>query len=178
MQYMSKTWSVFVRDVSCNKTQHMYIRALGLSLGHMSVCVCVCVCVRVCVCVCVCGVSDRASERQCVRVWGREREGEGEGGREGGRERGKKKTALRGSPSINLPRTSHVVCAESVGATNDFQKSTTKLSKQQFADEPRPPRKTPWFSLAVLAHILPCTRGGGLGSSTIFKKFNEPYAPS
>ena len=22
------------------------------------------------------------------------------------------------------------------------------------------------------------TRGGGLGSSTIFKKFNEPYAPS
>jgi len=23
-----------------------------------------------------------------------------------------------------------------------------------------------------------CGRGGGLGSSTIFKKFNEPYAPS
>ena len=22
------------------------------------------------------------------------------------------------------------------------------------------------------------TRGGGLGSSTMFKKFNEPYAPS
>jgi len=25
---------------------------------------------------------------------------------------------------------------------------------------------------------LPTMRGGGLGSSTIFKKFNEPYAPS
>ena len=24
----------------------------------------------------------------------------------------------------------------------------------------------------------PRVRGGGLGSSTIFKKFNEPYAPS
>ena len=28
------------------------------------------------------------------------------------------------------------------------------------------------------AHIIPSQRGGGLGSSTIFKKFNEPYAPS
>jgi len=41
----------------------------------------------------------------------------------------------------------------------------------------------------VCARVLMCaymcgrsrsrmTRGGGLGSSTIFKKFNEPYAPS
>ena len=29
----------------------------------------------------------------------------------------------------------------------------------------------------VLKEIM-YTRGGGLGSSTIFKKFNEPYAPS
>ena len=28
----------------------------------------------------------------------------------------------------------------------------------------------------MILHIV--VRGGGLGSSTIFKKFNEPYAPS
>jgi len=32
----------------------------------------------------------------------------------------------------------------------------------------------------VMLHtdMSPSRRGGGLGSSTIFKKFNEPYAPS
>ena len=29
-----------------------------------------------------------------------------------------------------------------------------------------------------VCHCCLTTRGGGLGSSTIFKKFNEPYAPS
>ena len=34
------------------------------------------------------------------------------------------------------------------------------------------------YILTVTAAIHVSRRGGGLGSSTIFKKFNEPYAPS
>jgi len=37
------------------------------------------------------------------------------------------------------------------------------------------------LAVALIASVFGCcivARGGGLGSSTIFKKFNEPYAPS
>jgi len=36
--------------------------------------------------------------------------------------------------------------------------------------------KTRAFWALVIEYVG--TRGGGLGSSTIFKRFNEPYAPS
>jgi len=35
-----------------------------------------------------------------------------------------------------------------------------------------------YFESHLLGNRLYVPRGGGLGSSTIFKKFNEPYAPS
>ena len=35
---------------------------------------------------------------------------------------------------------------------------------------------SPHEVMSCVSHVM--RRGGGLGSSTIFKKFNEPYAPS
>ena len=74
-----------------------------------------------------------------------------------------------------------IFCKKTYGAIGLIcvETSGCRVHLQKYPDVVLQPRQG-----VVYAHTHGCgandmrRRGGGLGSSTIFKKFNEPYAPS
>ena len=122
-------------------------------LLHLRVCVfmCVCVCEYVYVCVCIC-VCVYVCVRVCVIYAPRLSDCTQNGQLQSATHR----------PSASFVCICKCTCVACVRCSPRLPRCTTK---GQF----------------TVCHTLPIclvSRGGGLGSSTIFKKFNEPYAPS
>jgi len=85
-------------------------------------------------------------------------------------------------PSIHKMFLSHTQRSTHTDTTHTHTQVQTSTHKKTIVPSPLPSTApgTQSFCNGMKFEKKMCAirRGGGLGSSTIFKKFNEPYAPS